>query len=236
MKLYSGPLSLFARKVEIALLEKQLPFECVMVAFSQTAGYSPKHPDVLAANPKGQVPVLTDGDLTLFDSTLILEYLEDAYPKPPLYPQSPVERARCRLLELYADEIMLMPLRLLMHRNTPGERDEGQWAAKESKAKDAEKELDRQFSDLEARLGDEEYLCGSFTAADISVFMMMLYTLRLGGPALDNHPALGRWYRRLLQRPAFSAVVSEILAVDKELSAPVDKAFGGGAWLPSAAL
>ena len=84
MKLYSGPLSLFSRKVEIALREKELPFERLVVAFSQESGYSPKHPDVLAVNPKGQVPVLVDGELSLYDSTIILEYLEDAYPHPPL--------------------------------------------------------------------------------------------------------------------------------------------------------
>ncbi|MGH6816633.1 MAG: glutathione S-transferase family protein, partial [Hyphomicrobiaceae bacterium] len=88
MKLYAGPLSLFSRKVEIALYEKGLSFERVPVPFSQTAGYSPKHPEVLAANPKGQVPVLVDGDLTLYDSTVILEYLEDAYPVPALYPRT----------------------------------------------------------------------------------------------------------------------------------------------------
>jgi glutathione S-transferase len=93
MRLYSGPLSLFSRKVEIALHEKRIDFERVEVAFTQTEGYSPKHPDVISANPKGQVPVLVDGDLTLFDSTVILEYLEDAYPIPPLYPSS--HRAVC---------------------------------------------------------------------------------------------------------------------------------------------
>jgi glutathione S-transferase len=233
MKLYSGPLSLFARKVEIALHEKGLPFERVMVSFSQTKGYNPKHPDVLAANPKGQVPVLTDGDLTLFDSTVILEYLEDAYPQPALYPRDPVERARCRILDLFADEIMLVPLRLLMHRNTPGERDAGRWAANEAKAKEAEGDLDRQFSELNGKLADRDYLCGSFGAADISVFMMVLYALRLGGPSLDEHAALASWYKRLLERSAFSTVASEILEADGEMSAAVEGAFGGGKWLPA---
>ena len=49
MKLYSGPLSLFSRKVEIALHEKGLAFEREMVPFSQAVGYAPKHPAVLAA-------------------------------------------------------------------------------------------------------------------------------------------------------------------------------------------
>lgn len=119
MKLYSGPLSLFSRKVEIVLAEKQLAYERIMVPFSQAEGYFPKHPDVLAANPKGQVPVLVDGDLTLFDSTVINEYLEDAYPEPSLLPTDPVARARCRQLELFADEILLPLIARLMFRTEP---------------------------------------------------------------------------------------------------------------------
>src|SRR5580704_15958660 len=123
MKLYSGRLSLFSRKVEIALGEKGLAFEREMVPFTQERGYAPKHPSVLAANPKGQVPVLIDGDLTLFDSTLIFEYLEEAYPAPPLYPRGAAARARCRLLELTADEILLPLVVRLMHRNAPPDSD-----------------------------------------------------------------------------------------------------------------
>jgi len=88
MKLYSGPLSLFTGKVRIALDEKGLACELVSVPFDRTQGYQPKHPDVLAINPKGQVPVLVDGEVELFDSTIILEYLEDRYPDPALYPRN----------------------------------------------------------------------------------------------------------------------------------------------------
>jgi glutathione S-transferase len=232
MQLFSGPLSLFSRKVEIALAEKGLPFERVMVPFSQTKGYSPKHPMVLAANPKGQVPVLVDGDLTLFDSTLILEYLEDAYPRPALYPRNAVQRARCRLLDLFADEIMLVPLRALMHRTTPGARDPGRWAADEANAKEAEVVLDRHFAELEGKLGDNDYLCGEFGAADISVFMAVFFALRLGAPTLGDHPALVGWYERLKRRPAFAGVASEMVRADRELSATVEGAFGGGKWMP----
>ena len=76
MNLYSGPLSLFTGKVRIALDEKGLEYDIVSVPFSR-AGYQPKHPDVLAINPKAQVPVLVDGPVKLYDSTIILEYLED---------------------------------------------------------------------------------------------------------------------------------------------------------------
>ena len=84
MKLYSGPLSLFTAKVRIALDEKRIGYERIDVPFSRTKGYEPKHPDVLAINPKAQVPVIVDEGLALYDSTLILEYLEDRYPSPAL--------------------------------------------------------------------------------------------------------------------------------------------------------
>jgi len=66
MKLYSDPLSLFTGKVRIALDEKGLAYELVSVPFGRQQGYQPKHPDMLALNPKGQVPVLADGEVELF--------------------------------------------------------------------------------------------------------------------------------------------------------------------------
>ena len=68
MKLYSGPLSMFGAKAEIAAHEKGIAFELVMVPFEMVTLYSPKHPEVLRINPKRQVPVLVDGDLEIFDS------------------------------------------------------------------------------------------------------------------------------------------------------------------------
>ena len=105
MKLYSGPLSMFGAKVEIALREKGLDFELEMVAFSQQRGYQPRHPEVLRVNPKRQVPVLIDGEVEIFDSTQIFEYLEDRNPELPLWPRTTAERARARRLELGSDEV-----------------------------------------------------------------------------------------------------------------------------------
>ena len=86
VKLYSGPLSLFTAKVRIALDEKRLAYEKVSVPWSLEQRYEPHHPAVVALNPKAQVPVLVDGELAVYDSTLIFEYLEERYPQPPLYP------------------------------------------------------------------------------------------------------------------------------------------------------
>ena len=73
--LYSGPLSMFGAKVQIAALEKGLDFELVMVPFEMKRLYQPRHPEVARINPKQQVPVLVHGELEIFDSTQIFEYL-----------------------------------------------------------------------------------------------------------------------------------------------------------------
>jgi len=219
--LYSGPLSLFSRKVEITLREKGLAFERILVPFNQTTGYDPKHPEVIALNPKRQVPVLSDCGLVLYDSTVINEYLDEAYPEPPLMPQTPVERARCRLDELYADEIMLQALKPLMHRTGPASPDRNRRIAQEADALIAEEALARHYEVLEQKLAGREFFGGVLSLADIALFMSVLFARRLGGPALDGHPALASWFARLKQRPAFAQVVSEVAEADRRLSFPV---------------
>jgi glutathione S-transferase len=221
MKLYSGPLSLFARKIEIALQEKGLDFERVMVPFNQTVGYAPKHPAVLAANPKGQVPVLIDGDLTLFDSTLIFEYLEDAYPAPPLYPAGAKDRARCRQLELTADEILLPQIKHLMYRTSPPDPDPQRQLLRAAEGQRAEAAILDIYRGLADRLGGRNYFCGDFSVADIALFMSVLFALRLNGPRLDKIPALAAWYARMGARPAAAKAAAEIAAADRELSPPL---------------
>lgn len=221
MLLYSGPLSLFSRKVEIALVEKDIAFERVLVPFSQTKGYAPKHPAVTAANPKGQVPVLTDGDLTLYDSTVIIEYLEDQYPSPSLFPSEPGARARCRLLELEADEILLVPVRALMFRSEPPGPDTARREEQERAAAKAEDMILASYAALAAKLGNLDYLCGAFSLADIATFMNIHHGLRLGAPPLSNHSNLSAWHLRLAKRPSFATVIAEMAAADRELSYPV---------------
>ena len=67
MILYSAALSMFGAKVQIALIEKAIDFQLVMVPYDRNRGYEPRHPEVLRVNPKRQVPVLIDGDVELFE-------------------------------------------------------------------------------------------------------------------------------------------------------------------------
>jgi glutathione S-transferase len=217
MKLYSGPLSLFTGKVRIALDEKGIAYELVSVPFSRVNGYQPKHPDVLAANPKGQVPVLVDGDLTVFDSTIILEYLEDRYPTPALYPADAAERARCRQLEAAADEI-LFPfvfelIQEVFYKASPAGRNEARIAS-------ARAGIAAHYDGLERNLGTRPYLCGGFSVADIGYFLTITFATGLGAPLGDAHQRLQAWYDRVRDRPAVTKEAMGLAAAMTAVGTP----------------
>ena len=199
MKLYSGPLSMFGAKAEIAAHEKGLAFELVMVPFEMKTLYQPKHPEVQRINPKRQVPVLIDGDLEIFDSTQIFEYLESIKPEPALWPTEPKARARARLLEHKSDEVYFPPIvRLMGLQGTPDDP-----AAAEARA------AALSFYDgMEKAIADKEWLVGSYTYADIAFYMAQIFGDRMGAPMTDAHPKLQAWRDRMSARPAVRQVAS----------------------------
>ncbi len=203
MRLYSGPLSMFGMKAEIALREKGLPFDLVMVPFDMAKLYEPKHPDVARINPKRQVPVLIHRDLEIFDSTQIFEYLEDVAPAPPLWPKEPAARARARQLEHLSDEIYFPPIiRLMGLQKTPD--DPAAITAREIAA--------RFCDDMERRIGDRDWLCGDYTYADIAFYMAQLFGARMGAPMTDAHPRLRAWRLRMTTRPAVQEAMRPLAA------------------------
>src|SRR6476620_8567757 len=162
LKIYSGPLSMFGAKVEIAAREKSVEFDLVMVPFDFERGYAPKHPEVLRINPKQQVPVLIDDDVELFDSTQIFEYLEDRWPEPPLWPRSIAARAEARSLELCSDEVFFPHvIRLMGLRGDPDPVDAPEW-------KGARAGIERHYIWMNQLLQDREYMAGQFSYADIA--------------------------------------------------------------------
>ncbi len=191
MKLYSGPLSMFGAKAEIALREKALDFDLVMVPFEMKTLYEPKHPEVLRINPKRQVPVLIDDDLELFDSTQIFEYLETLKPDPALWPPDLKARARARLLEHKSDEVYFPHIiRLMGDPQAPGSH-----AA-----------AGRFYDEMERTLADRMWLAGGYTYADIAFYVAQLFGERMGAPMTNAHPRLQAWRERMGERPAVRQV------------------------------
>lgn len=98
---FDHPLSPYGQKVKIALLEKGVAFEAPLpggIGSGATTG-DDRAREFARISPRGEVPALVDGDVALFESSVILEYLEERWPKPALLPDTPAERARVRLLE-----------------------------------------------------------------------------------------------------------------------------------------
>ena len=99
---YEHPLSPYAQKVKIALDEKGVPYETKMPA---AIGTGQPDREFLKANPRGEVPALIDGDVKIFDSTIILEYIEDKWPSPAMLPKTPADRAHARTIEEVMDTL-----------------------------------------------------------------------------------------------------------------------------------
>jgi glutathione S-transferase len=196
--LYSGPLSMFGAKAQIAAAEKGLDFELVMVAYESQRGYDPKHPEVLRINPKRQVPVLVHGALEIFDSTQIFEYLEDLVPQPALWPGSAQDKARARLLEHQSDEVYFPHVIKLM-----GLQQELQGEA----ARAAIAACDAYCAKMDALLEGREWLAGGYSFADIAFFMASLFGERQGAVLTESTPRLLDWRARMMARPAVAPVV-----------------------------
>jgi glutathione S-transferase len=215
LKLYSGPLSMFGAKAEIALREKGLSFELEMVAFSQAAGYSPRHPEVLRVNPKRQVPVLIDGAVEIFDSTQIFEYLEHRWPDPPLWPASPAARAGARQLEHASDEVFFPHvIRLMGLRASPDPVNSTDWVQ-------AREGIDGYYAKLERLLAGREYLAGEYSYADIAFYMAQFFAARHTVPMSTAHPGLLAWRRRMAARPAVREVIDAMAGYLRSIHYPV---------------
>lgn len=205
IKLFEHPLSPYAQKVKLALLEKGIPFEVAM-------------PDLLSggdaafreANPRLEVPVLVDGDVTVYDSTIILEYVEDKWPTPPMLPAAPAARARSRTLEEICDtqyEAVNWGLfEIRVFGRAEGARADAMVARAGAQIAGLNAHLDR-------ALGDAPYFDGaSFGWADLSIVPHVNAAAAVNGFPPRAGSALARWLDRVRERPSVQRVAAEVLA------------------------
>jgi glutathione S-transferase len=190
-------LSPFTAKVRIALYEKEIPFEKASIGWNPATGFASKPPEMLAINPKAQVPTMVDGDIKLYDSTIIFEYLEERYPKPPLFPSAIGDRVMCRLIEDAGDTILAVSVASLVNelfkKPDPATRDQAAIAK-------ATAELRHAYELLDHDVATRPYLCGDFSVADISCFIPINIANMLGVAPENKH--LAGWFERMSQRPS----------------------------------
>lgn len=194
--------STFSSKTKVILEEKGLPYEVNRVRIGDIWK---KTPEVLEKNPLGKVPWIDDGDVRIYDSTVINEYLEERYPEPSLLPDDPLERARVRALENYGDEIVLggaAPRIWMPYWSPPEQRNQ------EDMAQARQTLESRALPFLEKTIADREYIAGAFTLAD-APYMALAMVLQVDGMSLAAFPRFAAYLDRLRARPSYRVINPE---------------------------
>lgn len=195
MKLIGSLTSPYVRKVRIVLSEKKIEYELVLDSPWSAETIVPHH------NPLGKVPtLLLDDESSLYDSRVIVEYLDNVTPNNRLIPASGRERTIVKRWEALADGLLDAAVaELLEGRRPKGEKSPG-WIARQRQ------KVVAALSGMAADLGDQPWCQGgSFSLADIAVGCALAY-LDFRFPAIAwraDHANLAQLYDKLQQRPSF---------------------------------
>ena len=199
IKIYGVPPSSFTRTVRLACHEKGIDYELVPMLPGQMG----------ALNPFRKIPAIAHGDMTLYESTAILRYLERTFPGPKLWPQDSRQAALCdQWVSAVNDSLFNSALRFLANHfgflPVPQEMADMYLA----KARDVVPAFDRQ-------LGQTRYLVGdSATAADLFLAPMVFSFPAVPGlkEVGEASPNLARWMRDMSVRPSMKATEPEPIA------------------------
>jgi len=193
--LHSHPLSTFAQRVRIALHEKGVDWEVDDLDFQAREHKGETH---LARHPYGKVPALTVADVAIFESTAILEYLEETHPQPPLMPAT-VEGRGCARSWMKACDVyfanhvgtIVFPMRFLP---------ENRW--RKDEIEDARRRIARYLVALESQLTGDWLVGDELTLADVCHAPFFQFPRHL---QVEHPPKVAAWVERLLARPSVAA-------------------------------
>jgi len=194
--------STHAAKTKVVLEEKRLQYR---IENMPPGNLWKKPPEMVARHPLGKVPYIEHDGLTIFDSTVIGEYLEERYGWPRLMPDDAEERARVRMIEQFADEAMLvgnLPPIWMPYWSEPEKRD----AERMEKGRDGLRTRDLPYIERllnEAPAGG--YIRGGFTLADVPM-MILAMVLEVDQLDLGKFPRVHSYLDLLRQRPSYRAI------------------------------
>lgn len=235
IELYHNDMSTCSQKVRLTLAEKGLEWEGHHL---NLRGGDQQQPDYLKLNPDGVVPTLVPDGTVVIESTVINEFIDDAYPDPPLRPQSASDRARMRLWTKQLDEGLHAATGVLstcvafrhQHFATKSEPEINAYldrmpdAAKRDRQREnifkgvessyfigALARFDKLMSDMQGTLSEQAWLAGeTFSLADIAYIP---YATRLDHLQLSTmwhkRPAVADWYARVTQRPSYQTAITD---------------------------
>ena len=195
LTLISSPTSPFVRKVRIALAEKKIEYQV-----QEMSPWTPDNP-VHAWSPLGMVPVLALDDGTrLYDSRVIVEYLDTVSPVSRLIPEPSRQRIAVKRWEALADGICDAALAMVVEGRRPARQQSRDWVARQRR------KVTEGVAELARELADRPWCNGeAYTLADIAAGCTLGY-LELRHPDLrwrDEFPNLARLADKLARRPSF---------------------------------
>ncbi len=185
----------FCWKVRIALCDLGLGFETVDLTLGE------KHDFVVANSPTGTVPVLDDDGFVVWESSVILDYLDRRYAAGLLIPTEAEAEARVRLLHTYSDKIVGGCLKDLVFEKRS--KPESEWD--EDIISAASGKWQKCQSWLEAAIGDDDYFGITFSAADCALAARFGVAEAYGAGVDVRFPRLKRWYAALTERGSWQA-------------------------------
>ena len=185
MVLYSGTTCPFSQRCRLVLFEKGMDFEVRDVDLFN------KPEDISVMNPYGQVPILVERDLILYESNIINEYIDERFPHPQLMPADPVMRARARLF-LFRFEKELFAHLDAIEKGSQKSADKARGIIRDNLS-----QIAPVFTKQKHMLGDE------FSMLDVAI-APLLWRLDFYGIQLPKQCApLMKYAERLFSRPAF---------------------------------
>jgi len=196
LKLITSPTSPYARKVRVVLAEKKI--DCQQIEESPWTAANPVH----AYSPLGKVPVLVlDDGTALYDSRVIVEYLDNVSPVSRLIPEPLRQRIGVRKWEALADGIMDATLDIVVERRRPAAQQNTDRISR------AERKIAEGVAELSKELDDKDWCNGeAYSLADIATGCVLGY-LDLRQPQIgwrDAYPNLAKFYERIAKRASFA--------------------------------
>ncbi len=231
LTVYEHNESVCCQKVRLVLAEKAIAHTTINISFEERQQHTP---EFLALNPKGCVPVIVHDGRVVTESTIITEYLDDAFAGPTLMPKEPYWRARRRLWARWIDEEMHIPhistisfnISFTEHlKYKEGIHDQGPRGAPppfffvglQSEAMLASlKAYQRFLAEMDRTLADQKWLAGpEFSLADIDVipYVWRLKNLQLQG-LWHKMPRIQDWLDRVSSRRSFRRMIIETALPD----------------------
>lgn len=178
----------------MVLHEKRIDFEIYEVDLRN------KSEEFLSVSPYGKVPVLFVNGVSLYESNVINEYLDEVYGVPRLMPNNPEQRALARSWVAFADEYFFPAIFMT--------RIGSQRGFSEEQIQEATEKLGEALWRLEYQLEDKQYLVGEYTLADIAHagnFHRLWELAERGDVSLGSHPNLRAWVEQVESRESYKA-------------------------------